>query len=385
MTCLNGVELSVIYGKFQVKRIGRQLSLLHLSVCLWACLPSAQLSVQADYNWSLPAGLSPPLVPANNPMTLAKVNLGEQLFFDKSLSFNFSMSCASCHQAEFAFAEPRQYAIGASGQPLKRNTQGLINVAYHSQLTWAHSGLNTIEQQLLIPLFADDPVELGISGHEEQVLARFQQAPYQAMFTAAFGDSQISFLRIVQALASYVRSLVSFNSAYDRYTYFAEDKALTADALRGMDLFFSDRLACFNCHSGINFNQPSEQQHRGSQLNAFHNTGLYNTDGQGSYPREDQGLIEFTLLPGDMGRFRAPSLRNVAITAPYMHDGSIASLNEVLDFYAAGGRAAGALNPLKSPLLKGFELSDREKHDLLAFLHSLTDKSFLRPPIKPQQ
>ena len=354
-------------------------------ICLCVCMVACQPRVEPDYDWPLPAGVPPPVVPADNPMTQAKVNLGEKLFFDNNLSFNLSLSCASCHQAEFAFAEPRQFAIGASGQALKRNTQGLINAAYHSQLTWAHSGLKNIEQQLLIPLFADDPVELGISGHEELVLARFQQPSYQAMFNAAFGDSEISFLRIVQALASYVRSLVSFNSAYDRYTYFAEHQALTAEALRGLELFFSERLACSHCHNGFNFNQPSEQQRQGAQLSTFHNTGLYNTDGQGSYPKADQGLIEFTLLPTDMGRFRVPSLRNAAITAPYMHDGSIATLSEVIDFYAAGGRATGALNPLKSPLLKGFVLSESEKHDLLAFLHSLTDKQFLRPTVKPQQ
>ena len=373
-----------MWGKSQIKRIARQLSLLCLSVCLWACQPSMQPSAQPDYNWSLPEGFPAPLVPSDNPMTQAKVSLGERLFFDNGLSFNNSMSCASCHQPEFAFAEPRQFALGASGEALRRNTQGLMNVAYHSELTWAHSALNSIEQQLLIPMFAEDPIELGITGYEDLVLKRFQQAPYKTMFTEAFGDSEISFLRIVQALASYVRSLISFNSAFDRYAYFADDNALAADALRGMELFFSERLECFHCHGGLNFTQASQHQNQRLVLRAFHNTGLYNTDGQGTYPDQDQGLIEVTLLPDDMGHFRAPSLRNVAITAPYMHDGSIATLSQVIDFYAAGGRGEGATNPLKSPFVKGFNLSDSEKSDLLAFLHSLTDKQFLAAPNKPQ-
>lgn len=360
--------------------LGRQVAVLCLCAGLYACQPATQ----PNYDWSLPAGFPAPLVPSDNPMTVAKVSLGERLFFDNGLSFNNSLSCASCHQPELAFAEPSQFALGASGQVLRRNTQGLMNVAYHSELTWAHSGLNSLEQQLLIPLFAEDPIELGITGHEDAVLARFLQPSYQAMFSAAFGDSQVSFLRIVQALASYVRSLISFNSAFDHYAYFADDTALSADALRGMDLFFSERLECFHCHGGLNFTQSSQHQNQRLVLRAFHNTGLYNTDGQGGYPERDQGLIEITLLPSDMGHFRTPSLRNVAITAPYMHDSSIATLSEVIDFYATGGRAAGASNPLKSPFMKGFILSDSEKSDLLAFLHSLTDRQFLRPATKPQ-
>ena len=338
-------------------------------------LLNCQPTTQAVYEWNLPTGFPAPIVPVDNPMSEAKVTLGKQLFFDQALSFNHSLACASCHQPEFAFAERRKFAVGATGQRLRRNTQALVNVAYNSNLTWAHSGLNTIEQQILIPMFAEDPIELGITGHEQVVLQRFAQAPYPQLFLDAFDDSAPSFEHIVQALASYVRSLISFNSAFDRYAYKAEDDALSENALRGMDLFFSERLECFHCHGGVNFTQSSQHENQRLDLRPFHNTGLYDVDGSGAYPFSDQGLIEITLDHADMGRFRAPSLRNVAVTAPYMHDGSFSSLSQVIDFYAKGGE--GGSSPIKSPFIKGFYLSENEKSDLLAFLHSLTDEEFL--------
>ena len=310
-------------------------------------------------------------------MSQAKVELGEQLFFDPKLSFNNSLACASCHLPEFAFAEPKQKAIGATGQILRRNTQALVNVAYNSNLTWAHSGLNSIEQQILIPMFGEDPIELGITGHEQEILQRFAQAPYVELFNAAFGDDGVSFQKIVWALASYVRSLISLNSAFDRYAYQAQDDAMSESALRGMELFFSEKLECFHCHGGFNFTQSSQHQNQRLDLRPFHNTGLYNIDGAGTFPVEDQGLIEITLNKDDMGRFRAPTLRNVAMTAPYMHDGSLDTLNQVIDFNANGGRGEGITSPYKSTFVKGFTLTKDEKNELLAFLDSLTDKDFL--------
>jgi cytochrome c peroxidase len=375
MRCLSGVKVLIISI---VKKAFIVLAGLLLCSCQPAKLPA--------YDWNLPAGFPTPLVPANNPMTAAKVNLGEQLFFDTGLSFNHSLACASCHQPEFAFAEPKKFAVGATGQVLRRNTQGLVNVAYNSNLTWAHSGLNNIEQQILIPMFAEDPIELGITGHEQDVLQRFKQSAYPSLFLDAFGDSDVSFERIVQALASYVRSLVSFNSAFDRYAYFAQDDALSASAIRGMDLFFSEKLECFHCHGGVNFTQSSQHENQRLDLRPFHNTGLYDVDGSGAYPTEDQGLIEVTLNIGDMGRFRAPSLRNVANSAPYMHDGSVESLMQVIDFYANGGRGTGVSSPFKSPFIKGFNLTADEKNDLLVFLQSLTDEAFLTSSnLKPRK
>jgi cytochrome c peroxidase len=348
-----------------------------LSSLLVACTPVTP--THTEYDWKLPKGFPSPLVPEDNPMTAAKVVLGKTLFFDTDLSFNQSTSCASCHQPKFAFSEPKKTAVGSTGQKHRRNSQSLVNVAYNSNLTWAHSGLNTIEQQILIPMFSEDPIELGITGHENEVLLRFEKQHYAKLFKDAFEDSQASYDKIVKALASYVRSLTSFASPFDEYAYQNKDGAMTDAAKRGMELFFSEKFECFHCHGGFNFTQSSQHENQRLDLRPFHNTGLYNVDNMGAYPLSDQGLIEVTLQNTDMGKFRAPTLRNVEVSAPYMHDGSLATLDDVIEFYAAGGRGQGINNPLKSPFLTGFELQLAQKQDLIAFLQSLTDQQFLNP------
>jgi cytochrome c peroxidase len=359
---------------------------LIMSSALLGCKPHE--ANQNAYDWNLPKGFPSPLVPIDNPMSAAKVTLGKKLFFDVQLSFNQSMSCASCHQPQFAFSEPKKTAVGSTGQIHRRNTQSLVNVAYNSNLTWAHSGLNTIEQQILIPMFSEDPIELGITGHENEILQRFANPNYATLFDNAFDDTQVSFDKIVKALASYVRSLTSFSSAFDEYAYQDNDDAMSETAKRGMELFFSEKFECFHCHGGFNFTQSSQHENQILDLRPFHNTGLYNVEDKGAYPVSDQGLIEVTLQPNDMGKFRAPTLRNVAASAPYMHDGSLASLDDVIEFYAAGGRGNGTASPLKSPFLAGFDLKLQQKQDLIAFLQSLTDRQFLnsnviQPPESP--
>ncbi|WP_100643961.1 methanobactin export MATE transporter MbnM [Alteromonas facilis] len=332
------------------------------------------------YQWQIPDGFPAPNVPEDNPMSEAKVTLGKALFFEPALSANRAMSCSTCHIPEHAFAEPRQTSSGSTGQMVRRNALALVNVGYNGSLTWAHNGLKTIEQQLLIPLFSEHPIEMGITGHTEEVLNRFQTEDYLALFEQAFGTREVLFDHIVKALASYVRSLVSFNSRFDDYAYRGIDEALSPSELRGMELFFSERLECFHCHGGFNFTQSSQHAFQQLDLKPFHNTGLYNVDGRGAYPEIDQGLIEITLDSKDMGRFRAPTLRNIAQSAPYMHDGSLASLDDVIAFYAAGGLGNGIKSPLKSPFVAGFTLTPQEHEDLKSFLHSLTDDTFLRDP-----
>jgi cytochrome c peroxidase len=361
-------------------------SYIILSSFLFACKPS--VLTQNEYDWTLPKGFPIPIVPLDNPMSVAKVALGKKLFFDVNLSFNQSTSCASCHRPQFAFSEPQKTAIGSTGQRHRRNSQSLVNVAYNSNLTWAHSGLNQIEQQILIPMFSENPVELGITGHESEVLQRFEKQLYSTLFEDAFGNSSAEFDKIVKALASYVRSLTSFASPFDKYAYQNNDDAMSDAAKRGMELFFSEKFECFHCHGGFNFSQSSQHENQRLDLRPFHNTGLYKVNDKGAYPINDQGLIEVTLQPQDMGKFRAPTLRNVEVSAPYMHDGSLATLDDVIEFYAAGGRGHGAVNPLKSRFLGGFELQLQQKQDLIAFLHSLTDRQFLNsnldyPPILP--
>lgn len=358
------------------KKSWRCFVLFWLLIVLQACVKQKP----TDYTWQIPEGFPPPQVPADNPMTQAKVDLGRALFYDPALSGNRAMSCSTCHQVERAFSQNSKKSFGATGEPLKRNALALINVAYNNDLTWAHSDINSIEQQMMIPLFADMPIEMGTGTKADEVLERFKTDEYEALFADAFGDNNVSYDRVVKAIASFVRSLLSFNSPFDDYAYRNMDSALDESALRGLELFFSERLECFHCHGGFNFTQSSKHEFQSLDLRPFHNTGLYNTDGKGSYPDSDLGLIEHTFNKKDMGRFRAPTLRNIAFTGPYMHDGSIATLDDVISFYAAGGRGEGVNNPFKSQFVKGFKLNKEEREDLLAFLSSLSDESFVTNP-----
>lgn len=365
---------------------------LLLSVLLGA-LVSACSKQPSPYQWPLPAGFPKPEVPADNPMTLEKIELGRYLFYDRGFSGNGQQSCASCHQQAHAFAEPRQVSVGSTGQLHRRNALALVNVAYNKTLTWAHPTLTRIEDQLLLPMLGDNPIELGIAGHENAVLERLRQGPYPTLFAAAFGDSQPSLNNATQALAAFVRSLISLNSPFDRYAYAADDTALTAEQLRGMNLFFSERFECHHCHGGFNFTQSTSHEKQPLDRKPFHNTGLYYTarpalDVSLGYPQRDRGLAELTGVSSDDGRFRAPTLRNIALTAPYMHDGSVATLDDVLEIYRRGGRQTsagqdagdGALHPARSNFVKGIEMTDEEKQALLAFLQSLTDRSFVENP-----
>jgi cytochrome c peroxidase len=327
-----------------------------------------------EYKWNIPQGFPPPNVPLDNPMTAEKVALGEQLFFDLNLSANQTQACASCHIPKHGFAEPLRTSIGSTGEVTKRNALALINVGYNGSFNWAHNGLNNLEEQIRIPLFSESPVEMGVTGNEQKIIARLKG--YQGQFEKAFGTDEINFDRIVKALASYVRSLNFFNSAFDRYAYQLNEQALTELQLQGLELFFSEKLECFHCHGGFNFSQSSQHALQALDLQPFHNTGLYNLDDKGRYANNDQGLADITFNESDIGKFRAPTLRNIALTAPYMHDGSMATLSEVVDFYATGGRGAGIHNPNKSVFISGFSISPQEKDALLAFLEGLTDQGF---------
>ena len=342
------------------------------------------------WEWRLPPWAPKPLVPADNPMTTEKVELGRYLFYDKRLSIDGAMACATCHRQKSAFTDGRRLAIGATGETHPRNAMGLANVAYFSVLTWADPSLAALETQALTPMFGEHPIEMGLAGRKESLLRLFGRDPrYEAMFRAAFTDDDpFSIANLMRALAAFERTLLSFDSPWDRYRYAGIRDAISAPAKRGAALFFSERLACFHCHGGINFTDAVMHERLVKPEFGFHNNGLYNLDSRGAYPPENTGVFAHSGKAEDMGRFRTPSLRNVAVTAPYMHDGSIGSLGEVIDHYAAGGRTirtgpqrgVGAKNPHKSMFIAGFRLSSREKADLIAFLESLTDRTFLENP-----
>lgn len=343
-----------------------------------------------QWRWELPAHFPVPKVPESNPMSEAKVDLGRHLFYDRRLSGNGTQSCASCHHQDKAFTDGLGTAIGSTGMAHPRGAQGLANVAYHATLTWANPSLVTLEKQMEVPLFGDDPVEMGVNDHNRtEVLARLHAEPvYAAKFAAAFPEAAqpMGWGQVIQAIASFQRTLLSGHSRYDQYL---QGKAqLTVPETRGMALFFGEKAECFHCHGSFNFND--QIVHAASRMveTPFHNTGLYNLGGTGAFPEHNRGVFELTALVKDMGAFRAPSLRNVEVTAPYMHDGSVATLEAVLDFYADGGRRIasgpyagdGRLNPHKSELISLIDLNAQDKSDLVAFLKTLTDHDFLQNP-----
>jgi cytochrome c peroxidase len=354
-------------------------------------LSAVSPSRETRYRFALPEGYPAPPVPSDNPLTVEKVELGRHLFYDRRLSGNATQSCASCHRQELAFSDGKEVAVGSTGEHHFRNAQGLTNVAYAQSLGWADPSLTRLERQALIPMFGEKPVEMGLSGREQIMLQRLRNEPrYEALFARAFPgiENALSVARITQALASFLRTVVSYRSPYDRYVYGKEESALSTSAVRGMELFFSERLECFHCHNGFNFSDATTHALGSAAPSPLHNTGLYNVDGHGAYPAVDRGLYTLTQREIDMGRFRAPSLRNVALTAPYMHDGSIATLSEVIDHYAEGGRTVargpnagdGSKSQHKAAFVRGFLLSEDERSDLLAFLDSLTDRALTRDP-----
>lgn len=341
----------------------------------------------AAFDWPLPDWAPRPPVPEENPMTAAKVELGRYLFYDTRLSADNSLSCASCHRQERAFTDGRALSPGVNGQPGVRSSMTLTNVAYYPTLTWSNPGLYTLEQQALVPIFGDHPVEMGMAGKEDLLIKRLQQDPhYPARFRAAFPEQEgvINLDTLTRALASFQRSLLSFSSPYDHYAYAGDRQALSAAAKRGEALFFGERLECYHCHGGINFTDNHQQANWAQAETGFHNTGLYNLDGKGRYPVNNPGIRELTGNPVDEGHFRTPTLRNIALTAPYMHDGSIATLREVIQaHYARQGLATtqGQLpNPLRSSMIAGFTITESEVDDLVAFLNALTDEAFVTNP-----
>jgi cytochrome c peroxidase len=340
------------------------------------------------YSWNLPKGFPKPYVPTDNPMTEAKVELGRYLFYDTRLSVNGKSSCATCHKQELAFTDGRAVSEGTTGQRHSRSAMSLVNVAYSGSLTWSNPGMTKLEEQALVPMFGDHPVELGLQKDNGFLRTLDAEPRYRDLVGRAFpGDAGgLTLQKVVGALACFERSIISARSPYDRYHYGGDDNAVSAAAKRGEVLFFNQHLSCFRCHGGYNFSDASVSERNAGRTLEFHNTGLY-------YQAPNVGIYEYTRNPADIGKFKTPTLRNIAVTAPYMHDGSIATLAEVVDHYAAGGRrsadalsageprsAAGRDNPNKDHLIAGFTLSAQDRDDLVAFLQSLTDEEVLRDP-----
>jgi cytochrome c peroxidase len=355
--------------------------LLVIAACAAMQLARGAGSPDPAYEWQLPPGFPRPVVPADNPMSADKATLGRRLFFDNRLSSTGRYACASCHRPELAFTDGRPRAVGATGERVKRGAMSLVNVAYNAAFTWGDARVLTLESQMRQPLFNEHPVEMGLRGNERAVLEVLAgDTAYRELFAKAFPGvaDAISVDHLIKAIAAFERSLISGRSPFDRYVFDDDRAALSPSQKRGMAAFFSAQVGCSRCHSGLNFSGPMVYAGHEHAKPSFANTGLYDLGG-GSYPAADRGLMDATHQSADMGKFRVPTLRNVALTAPYMHDGSAASLDDVIDHYMRGGRARipGRNNPRRDPRIRSFALSSAERADLVAFLESLTDREFI--------
>lgn len=333
-------------GRAARMRLGRRWLFTGPVLLAGACLTGSQGTGLAEsYRVNVPLGLdiAAPIPPAN-PMTKSRVDLGRALFFDPVLSADTSMSCASCHQPAHYFTDGRERSVGVRGREGTRNVPSILNVAYGRSFFW-DGRAGSLEEQVPGPIGGRN--ELALDTH--QLEPRLQpRGSYAAAFRDAFGDDAITSDRVASAIASYLRTLRSGDAPIDRYLY-GDTSALSPDARRGFRLFVG-RANCGVCHT-----IPLFTDHQ------FHNTGI-------SWGSADRGRFGVTGDEADRGRFKTPSLRNVAETAPYMHDGSLATLEDVIEHYDRGGTS----NPELDEEISALNLSTAEKRQLIAFLESLT-------------
>lgn len=329
-------------------------------LCLFllaGCAPAQPEPLSLD----VPADWPPLIIPEENPLTEEGVALGRRLFYDPILSKDSTVSCATCHQQYLAFTDGRALAVGVDGRRGRRSAMSLANVGFQYRGLFWDGRVASLELQSLHPV--TDPNEMDNDWVE--VTQRLRKHPnYPALFSAAFGDQPIDSIRIGWALAQFERTLLSADSRYDKMTRGEIDFTLAEQ--RGWTIFFDASMdvphaECNHCHVDPFFANPQ-----------FQNNGLGKTTSDSEL--YDKGRGEVTGNKYDDGKFRVPTLRNIALTAPYMHDGRFSTLQEVVDHYDRGGHSGINVSPNVRPL----HLSKQDKQDLLAFLHSLTDRTFLK-------
>lgn len=329
--------------------------ILLTTLSLFSCSVDDEINQEEDkYVLLIPAGFPYPDIPADNPLTQAKIDLGKKLFYDTALSVDSTISCGSCHKAGLAFSDDVSISEGVFGRLGFRNSPSLANVAYYP-LMLKDGGNPNLETQPYVPIEThfemDFNMVLLVNRLNENV-------EYVTEFKNVFGKAPDPF-GITRALAAFERTLISGNSPYDKYTYQGKTNALTTSQKAGMDLFFSPELNCSSCHGDFLLTD-----------NTFQNNGYF------SDYSVDSGRARITLLSEDVGKFRVPTLRNIALTAPYMHDGSVETLEEIIEQYMSGG--SGHEN--QSELIKSFNLTVTEKSDIINFLNALTDEDFISDP-----
>ena len=302
-----------------------------------------------------PLGLPPVPIPANNPPTAETVALGRRLYYDNRLSGDNSIACSNCHNPEMAFTDGRPTSLGVGGKTGTRNAPTVLNAAFNTFQFW-DGRATSLEDQAGGPI--QNPVEMN-QPHDVMVAKIGKLTDYQAAFDKAFGKGKITVRKVEMAIASFERTLITGNSAFDRYQYGGDKKAMSASAIRGLEIFRDKaRGNCAVCHT-------IEDKYALFTDGKFHNLGS-GIDSNGDL--KDQGRYDQTHVDADRGAFKTPTLRNIAKTAPYMHDGTVKTLKDVVDFYVGGGSS----NPHLDKEIKELKLKGSERADLVAFMEALT-------------
>lgn len=336
---------------FQI--IGFSSILLLLALWFWfSSTKDKGQTITTPFHLEIPKGFPEPLIPENNFMTQERVNFGRHLFYDPILSRDSTISCASCHKQEIAFSDGIPISKGIEGRKGFRNAPTLTNVAWQGKIN-KDGGVVKLGIQAVVPI--EDETEMDFPLLE--AAARLRNHPkYIDLSQRAYGRMPDPF-SITRALAAFERTFISGNSKYDKYVFQEQKNILTESEIQGMQLFFSKKTNCTKCHSGFNFTN-----------NQFENNGL-----QENYPN-DPGKKRVTANPKDEGKFKIPTLRNIELTGPYMHDGRLESLEAVIAHYNSGG----SNHPNKNEIIRPLGLNEREQQDLISFLKTLTDSSFIQ-------
>lgn len=331
-----------------------------VAILTLAIAAGASQLLAEEYQLQIPLGLKPMRIPADNPLTAEKIELGKQLYFDPRLSIDNSISCASCHDPKQGWSNGERFATGVRGQKGDRSAPTIINSGYFHFQFWDGRAQH-VEGQALGPI--ENPVEMDLK--LDALVEKLNKIEgYRTQFQKVFG-TDVTEDGIAKAIGAFERTILSGNAPYDRYKA-GDTTALSAAAERGMKVFFHE-ANCSACHSGPNFSDG-----------AFHNLGV------GIHGSSvDWGRYNVSNLEGDKGAFKTPTLREIARTAPYMHDGSLATLEEVIDYYDRGGTA----NPQLDEEIFELGLTPQQKADLVTFLKeglSSPDYPMVEPPPLPE-
>lgn len=317
------------------------------------------------YTLEVPVGFFPPNIPADNPMTVEGVELGRKLFYDPILSKNDAQSCADCHAQTLAFTDDGlQFSIGVEGLPGNRNSMPIFNLAWTSEFFWDGRS-NSLEHQIFGPVV--NPLEMNTSWPEVEAELN-ASTTYKQLFKEAFNIDQIDSVHVSKAMAQFIRSIVSGNSKYDKFV--RSEISLTPSEMNGLNIYMTELGDCFHCHPLTN-GLGTDNQYRNNGLDS-------------DAAMTDMGRMDVTGLPSDKGKFKVPSLRNIELTAPYMHDGRFATLEEVVDHYDMGGVSSSTIDPLMKHVGIGLNLTLTQKQDLVNFLKTLTDQDYVNNPAYSQ-